>query len=238
MHACTCVCIHNYMASCAIHTYIELQSSLHAHIHMCWHPHTSRLPHTCIHAFIHTCSPVCIDTHTDIHTDIHPVAICLKPLAGLKLPVAISLRPLLPLMAVEAWVEDMYMHIVLEEPPDQQDLQKSFKDFASQVVHLDPAISGDPETLKMILMFEAARLLKEWKSYKDLQGFFSDTDQAGTAEQFLQRMKAAIEKTMESLKEPEPEPADVLRRPSGTGAASSSQASGGPEAKKRPRRAA
>ena len=141
-------------------------------------------------------------------------------------------------MAVEAWVEDLYTHIILQDNPDEQDLQKDFKEFASQVVHVEPAVLGDPDTLKMILMFEASKLMKEWKSYKGLQGFFNDTDHAGTAAQFLQLMKAAIEKTMEPLKEPEPEPSYVLRRPSGTGAASSSQAPGGPAAKKRPRRAA
>ena len=90
------------------------------------------------------------------------------------------------------------------------------------MLHIEPAVVGDPDTLKMILNFEASKLMKDWKLYSDVQGFFNTTDHAGAAAQFLERLKAAIEKAMEALKEPDPEPAFVLRRPSGSGAASSS----------------
>ena len=123
-------------------------------------------------------------------------------------------------MAVQAWVDDLVKHINMDPEASQEDLTMSFWEYSKDLLEKDPPLREDLQLLRMLMNFEAGKVLNEFAKYLEIEGFFRPTHGhcLGT---YTKLVKKAIDETMKAIEtSPKPEePAHPVGGPEESGPA-------------------
>lgn len=99
-------------------------------------------------------------------------------------------------MAVQAWVDDLVVHVQTDPEASPERLKEQFLEFAKFLVKRDPALLEDLQLLKLLLTFEVGRVLKEHGRYLEIEGFFSMTQAAPGVDTYLRNLVKTIDEVL------------------------------------------
>ena len=127
-------------------------------------------------------------------------------------------------MAVNAWSEGALKKVPFGPHASQEDLNQAFKQHAEHLVHVDPDLHQDLDLLKMLMSFEASRLLTNLNNFKDIEGFISTSCLTVPYATYLSMLRKAIDQAHKAMSEAEGPPGP----PQGPSSSSGSSTAAGP----------